>query len=213
MMVAIGLGVTFAELARRRQGLAPGGRASWRTTSAVPAAAVGLLLLFDAHPMVAAGFLILAVCPGAPFGPPFTALARGNVAVAAALMVILAGSSAVVAPLLLRFLLPLVAGGEPLKVDAGPDRRHPAGRPSSCPCASGSPCVSGSRPWRTGCKTRPTWSSKVLDLVAVGSILVAQSRMLTAIRPAGFAGMLALLIASWRRAGCRAARTAGAARP
>jgi BASS family bile acid:Na+ symporter len=37
---------------------------------------------------------------------------------------------------------------------------------------------------------------RALGLVAVGSILVAQFRMLTAIRPAGFAGMLALLIAS-----------------
>ena len=37
---------------------------------------------------------------------------------------------------------------------------------------------------------------RALGLVAVGSILVAQLRMLMAIRPASFAGMLALLIAS-----------------
>jgi BASS family bile acid:Na+ symporter len=37
---------------------------------------------------------------------------------------------------------------------------------------------------------------RALGLAAVGSILLAQFRMLTAIRPAGFAGMLVLLIAS-----------------
>ena len=52
----------------------------------VVALAVGLLLLFRPHsldpehfPLVAAGFLIAAVCPGAPYGPPFTRMAGGNV--------------------------------------------------------------------------------------------------------------------------------------
>ena len=40
------------------------------------AAAVGLLIFFQANPFVAAGFLIAAVCPGAPFGPPLTAASR-----------------------------------------------------------------------------------------------------------------------------------------
>jgi hypothetical protein len=66
--------------------------------------------------MVAAGFLILASCPGAPFGPPITAIARGNLAVSAALL-ILAGSSAIAAPFLLRVLLPLVLAGGSLRVD------------------------------------------------------------------------------------------------
>ena len=118
MMAAIGLGVSFGELA----GVARNGRLVVRATLAnyvcIPAVTVGLLLLFDAHPMVGAGFLILAVCPGAPYGPPFTRIAKADVAVAVGLMVILAGSSAVLAPVLLHFLLPLVSGNEPLKVDA-----------------------------------------------------------------------------------------------
>src|SRR4051812_10449466 len=97
MMVALGLGVTFADLADVVR--------NWRLVASaalanyvwVPAVTVGLLLLFAAHPMVAAGFLILAVCPGAPYGPPFAAVARGNVAVAIGLMVLLAGSSAIIA--------------------------------------------------------------------------------------------------------------------
>src|SRR5262249_37951895 len=45
----------------------------------VPLVTVGLLYGFDADPQVSVGFLILAVCPGAPVGPPFTAIAKGNV--------------------------------------------------------------------------------------------------------------------------------------
>ena len=81
MMVAAGLGVTFADLAGIARNWHLVGRAALANYVCVPAATVGLLLLFDPHPMVAAGFLILAVCPGAPYGPPFTAIAQGNVTV------------------------------------------------------------------------------------------------------------------------------------
>ena len=84
----------------------------------VPAAAVALVLLFRAQPMVAAGVMVVAVCPGAPYGPPFTGIAKGDVHRAVGLMVILAGSSALLAPLLLQFLLPLVAPGGQAKADA-----------------------------------------------------------------------------------------------
>src|SRR5689334_16338310 len=127
MMVAIGLGVSCADLLR----VARDGRLVLKALLAsyalVPAAAAGLLILFGPDPFVPAGFLVAAVCPGAPYGPPFPGLARGNVPVSVGLMVILAGSSAVVAPLLLGFLLPWVLGylpplpadGPPLVVDAG----------------------------------------------------------------------------------------------
>ena len=93
MMVSIGLGVTFADL----MGVARNGRligmAALASYVCVPAAAVGLVLLFHADALIAAGFLIAAVCPGAPYGPPFTAMAKGNVPRAVGLMTILAGSS------------------------------------------------------------------------------------------------------------------------
>ena len=84
----------------------------------VPAATMGLLYAFDAAPVVSAGFLILAVCPGAPVGPPFAAVARGDVAYASGQMVILAAVSAVLSPVLLGLLLArlLPAGG--LRVDS-----------------------------------------------------------------------------------------------
>src|SRR5262245_45265784 len=88
MMVAMGLGVTLVDLAGVAGNWRLVARAALANYLCVPAATVGLLVLFDAQPMVAAGFLILAVCPGAPYGPPFTAIAKGNVPVAVGLMVI-----------------------------------------------------------------------------------------------------------------------------
>src|SRR5438045_1970050 len=108
MMLTIGLGTRLIDLAAVAKDWRLILRALLANYILVPAAAVGLLLLFNASPMVAAGFLIVAVCPGAPYAAPFTALARGNVVAATGLMVILAASSAMAAPLLLRFLLALV---------------------------------------------------------------------------------------------------------
>jgi bile acid:Na+ symporter, BASS family len=83
----------------------------------VPTAAILLLYLFQTDPMVSAGFLLVAVCSVAPFAPPLTAMAKGDVQVSVGLMVILAASSAILAPILLRFLLPLMARGANLKID------------------------------------------------------------------------------------------------
>jgi BASS family bile acid:Na+ symporter len=195
MMVAVGLGVPLAELTRAARDWRLLARALLANYVGVPAAAVGLLLLSQADPMVAAGFLILASCPGAPFGPPVTAIARGDVAVSAALMVLLAGSSVIAAPLLLRVVLPLVSGGESLRVDSAR--------------IGGTLLLVQFVPLCAGLAVRrwfPTPAARLrhpadlvgraLGLVAVGAILIAQFRMLTAIRPAGFAGMVVLLIAS-----------------
>jgi bile acid:Na+ symporter, BASS family len=92
MMVAIGLGVTVADVLRVATDWRLVAKASLASYVLVPAAAVGLLILFQADPYVATGFLICAVCPGAPYGPPFTGMAKGNVGVAVGLMVVLAGS-------------------------------------------------------------------------------------------------------------------------
>jgi BASS family bile acid:Na+ symporter len=196
MMVAIGLSVTFVDLA----GVATNWRLVTRAALAnyvcVPAAAVGLLLLFGAHPMVAVGFLVLAVCPGAPYGPPFTAIAKGNVAVAVGLMVILAGSSAVVAPILLHYLLPLVSGSERLKVDAIRILRTLLVS-QVLPLCFGV-AVRWWRPLLAERLQKPAnFVCKVLNLVVLGFILAVQFRLLADIPPRGFAGMMALLIVSW----------------
>ena len=195
MMVAIGLGVTFVELLNVARNWRLVTRAALANYVCVPAITVGLLLLFHPHPLVAAGFLILATCPGAPYGPPFTAIARGNSADAVGLMVLLAGSSAVVAPLLIRWLLPVVS-------------------------ADGSLVIDGSRIVTTLLVTqflplcvgiavrqiRPTLAkrlqipanllSKILNLAVVGLILVVQFPLLAEIRLRALSGMLVLLVGS-----------------
>jgi BASS family bile acid:Na+ symporter len=84
MMVTVGLRVTFTEIVDTARNWQLVTRAALANYLLVPAVAIILLLLFQANPLVAAGFLVLAVCPGAPYGPPFAAIARANVPAALA---------------------------------------------------------------------------------------------------------------------------------
>ncbi len=196
MMVAIGLRVTFAELlvVARNWGLVARGMLA--NYVCVPAATVALLLVFDAHPMVAIGFVILAVCPGAPYGPPFTTIAKGDVSVAVGLMVLLAGSSAVMAPLLLRCLLPFLAQDESVSIDATKIVVALL-MTQLLPLCVGVAVRQRQPKWADRLQGPATLLSKVLNLVAVGMILVVQFPSLIAIRPISFFGMLVLLVASW----------------
>lgn len=196
MMLTIGLGVQVAELVRVARDWRLVIRAALANYLLVPAATLGLLMLFDPHPMVAAGFLVLAVCPGAPYGPPLTALAKGSMPVAVALMVLLAGSSAVFAPLLLSFLPSLVSADAPLEIDA----MQIAGTlllSQLLPLAAGI-AVRWQRPALALAAQWPcTLASKILNLLTVAMILATQFRLLADVRPRGFLGMLLLLIACW----------------
>jgi bile acid:Na+ symporter, BASS family len=195
MMVLIGLQVTLTELLDSAKNWRQIARAAVANYLLVPAAAVALLVLFAANPMVAAGFLVLAVCPGAPFGPPFAGIAGAKVSTATGLMVTLAGSSAVISPLLLGLLLPWVAGGEVPPID---------------PMALvGALLGTQLLPLLLGLVLRWRWPQladrlrgpleligKILSLAAVVLILGTQFGMLVQIRIAAFAGMLLLLAAS-----------------
>lgn len=195
MMVLIGLRVTFAELGRVAGNWRLVGRAAVANYLLVPAVAVGLLVWFDANPMVAAGFLILAVCPGAPFGPPFAGIARANVPIAVGLMVILAGSSAVISPLLLQLLLPWISGGEAPRIDL-------PGMLGALLITQLLPLLCGLlvRHWRPQLADRLLdpleLVSKILNLGVAGLILATQFSMLLDIQLRGFVGMLILLVAS-----------------
>jgi len=195
LMIAIGLGVTFAEILRVAGNWRFAAQAALANYLFVPAAAVGLLLLFRAEPMVAAGFLIAAVCPGAPYGPPFTAIAKGNTAVAVGLMVVLAGSSAVVAPLLLSFLLPWMSKNDALDINA-------AKMVVTLLVTQLVPLCAGLavRQWRPNLAARlqkpANRLSAVLNLSVIGLILVVHFPTLVAIRPRAFVGMLALVLAA-----------------
>src|SRR5262249_46422732 len=205
MMVAIGLGVTFAELLGVARNWRLVGRAALANYVCVPAAAVGLLLVFAAQPLVAAGFLILAACPGAPFGPPCTSLAKGDVAVSVGLMVGLAGSSSVGAPVLLYFLLPMMQGNQTLAAsDAKATLEIDAIK------IVVTLLVTQLLPLGAGLGVRQSWPvladklqrpanllSAVLNLATVGVILVAQFQLLMEIRLRAWVGMSALFIVSW----------------
>lgn len=195
LMVAIGLSVTVAEIVSVARNWRMVCRAVLANYILVPAAAMGLLMLFRAHPMVAAGFLVIAACPGAPYGPPFTAMVKGNVIAAVGLMVILAGSSAILAPLLLQVLLPVIAKNEPISINLT-KMIGTLALSQFLPLCVGI-YVRERHPALAAKVKRPASQlSMVFNLLLVGIILVVQFPMLAAIRPMGYVGMLALLTAA-----------------
>jgi bile acid:Na+ symporter, BASS family len=161
----------------------------------VPVATAALLYLLNPSPMVAVGFLILAVCPGAPVGPPFAAIARGDLAYATGLMVILAGLSALVSPVLLGALLARLLPESQLQIDYL--------------AISGTLLFSQLLPLAVGLGVHhwaPRFTSRVakpIDLVAnllllgaVVLVLISEYESLRTIRFRGWMGMLVLLAAS-----------------
>jgi BASS family bile acid:Na+ symporter len=117
IMLSMGFKVSFAEVAtpmRKPRMVVNGLLANFVLA---PVATAALLYLFDATPLVSVGFLILAVCPGAPLGPPFTAIAKGDVSYATGQMVILAGLSALLSPALLGLIMPRLFPAGDLHID------------------------------------------------------------------------------------------------
>ena len=161
----------------------------------VPAVTLGLLSVFQSDPMVSLGLLVLAVCPGAPVGPPITAIARGSVPSAIGMMVILAGSSALLSPALLGVLASRVAPDRNLSV-------HFMGILGTLLITQMLPLALGLGIHHAAPKVargivKPVGLVANLLLVAlVGLILAAQHETLAAIRPRAWTGMSLLLLAS-----------------
>lgn len=197
MMIAIGLGVSLAELAAAVRNWRLATKAALANYLCVPAVTVGLLLLLHpADATVPVGFLILAVCPGAPFGPGCTRLARGNVAAAVGLMVLLAGSSAIAAPLLLHFFLPLISGSEALQVDAG-EIVVTLLATQLAPLCVGLGIRHGLPGLANRLQRPANLLSAILNLATIVVVLGVYFPLLAEIRLRGYVGMLALLVASW----------------
>ncbi len=195
MMVLIGFRATFSELVQTARNWRLVAQALAANYVLVPGVTVALLILFEATPMVSAGFLILAVCPGAPYGPPFAQIARADVATAVGLMVILAGSSAIISPVLLYLLLPWISGGEAPRIDFVAMLAVLLST-QLLPLLFGL-LVKHLRPRLAERLLSPfELVSKVLNLSVAALILATQFRMLTEIRIKGFVGMLILLVAS-----------------
>ena len=200
MMVAVGLGLSIWDLLKAARDWRLALRAGIANYLLVPAAAVGLLVLFRPEPMVAAGFLIAVICPGAPFAPVLTAIAKGSAATAAGVMAILAGSSAIIAPLLLRLLLPLVAGRGALTINSMKIVTTLL-MSQFLPLFLGLALHHAKPRLAERLKGPLNRFSTLLNLGLVTLILVAQFKLLQQIRPAGYLGMLmmvgATLIAGW----------------
>ena len=195
MMVTLGLGVKALEVLKigKQGGLVF--RALLANYVLVPAAALGLLLLFHASPIVAAGFLVVTVCPGAPYAPPFTAMAKGQVNVAVGLMVLLAASSAVVAPLLLGFLLPIIAGETTVKINVLKMIVTLLGA-QLLPLGLGI-WIRNSYPAFAEKLEKPARAlSLALNLVLLTLIIVAQFQTLAEIHATGYFGMLCMVFAT-----------------
>ena len=203
MMVAIGMGVTIADVLRVSTDWRLVSRAAVASYVCVPAAAFGLLVLFQTDAYVAAGFLIVAVCPGAPYGPPFTGIAKGNVSVSVGLMIILAGSSALATPLLLAALLPLSTQFLPPLLDESASLEIDAIKVvTTLMLAQFLPLCIGLalRQWQPALadrlKTPANRVSMVLNLLLLTTVVWAQFDMLMAVPLRGYVGMSLLLLAS-----------------
>jgi bile acid:Na+ symporter, BASS family len=195
LMITLGLGVKTSDVLRVGKQWNLLSRALLANYILVPAAALGLLLLFHASPMVATGFLIAAVCPGAPYAPPFTAMAKGNVTVAVGLMVVLAASSAVVAPLLLEFLLPVITGSAAVKINVLNMIGTLLGA-QLLPLCLGM-WIRHSHTTLANTLKRPASAlSLTLNLVLLTVIVVVQFRTLADIHVRGYIGMLCLVLAT-----------------
>ena len=161
----------------------------------VPALTVVLLDFFQPAPMVSVGFLILAVCPGAPVGPLATKIARGNVAWAIGIMVILAGLSAVLSPALLSILLTWITPESDLQIDYLAIVRTLLVA-QLLPLAAGLAIHHG-LPKLTAKVVKPiTMAANLMLLLLIGLILATQYEMLAAIQLRGWTGMSMLFVAS-----------------
>jgi BASS family bile acid:Na+ symporter len=206
LMVATGLGTRLADVFNAARDWRLIARVGMVNYGAVPFAAVLLLLLVRVEPTATAGFLILAVCPGAPYAPPLAALAGGNVAISAGLMMVLASSSVIVAPLLLSVLLPLITGEGGLRVDA----LRMLGTilaTQLLPLSSGL-AINYWRPDLAARLLKPAVVvGKVLNVAVIGLILLAQAQQLLDIRLIGVLAMLIWLgisiVLGWHAGGPR----------
>ncbi len=196
MMVTVGLSVAVADVidvAKDGRLLA---RAALANYVCVPAAAVVLLMIFGAHPMVAAGFLVLAVCPGAPFGPPFAILAGGKAALSVGWMTILAVTSVVIAPASLYLLLPWMAGYQALTIDAVSRMMNALILVQLAPLGAGL-SIRHFRPALAERMLGPAHQlGKVLGMAVIVLVLSAYCNLLMEVRLKGLIGMLLLLMVS-----------------
>lgn len=161
----------------------------------VPITVLVLLWVFHANPLVSIGFLILAICPGAPMGPPMSAIAKGNLPLAVSMMVLLAGLSSILSPTLLALLAPRVAPEADIQID-------PLAIARTLVVAQLAPLTLGLavHDWWPKLSARIEsplrWLANVMLVVLIGLIMTPQFRMLVDLKVKAWFGMTLLLVAS-----------------
>ncbi|MBX7105595.1 MAG: bile acid:sodium symporter [Gemmataceae bacterium] len=195
MMLSMGLQVEMCDVARSLRRVGPVLAGVVVNFLLVPAVTLGLLQLYHSEPLVAAGFMILAVCPGAPVSPPMVKLARGDLPLAIGLMVLLGGLSAVLTPVLLSVILSRSGPPGEFRVDYSAVART-LFLAQLLPLACGL-ILRNRRPALTAKIAGPVARlAGVLMLALVAIILVGQYPTLADIRLRGWIGMTLLLVAS-----------------
>lgn len=158
----------------------------------VPAVTVALLMLFQPTPLVAAGFLILAACPGAPVAPPLVALAKGDTSQSTGQLILLAGTSAVLSPLLLWLLFKRLLPHSELPIDYVALLRT-LFLLQLLPLGVGLG-IHHCRPAFSAAVAKPLSSiANLLLLAVITLLLITQYDMLSEIRLRGWSGMMLLL--------------------
>jgi len=112
-MLAMGLALTVAQIAAPLRNVRLVTLALLANFVLMPGAAFGIAKLLQLHESLAAGLLILGTAAGAPFLPKLASLAKGNLAFAVGLMVLLMVLTVGYMPLVLPRLM------EGVTVDAG----------------------------------------------------------------------------------------------
>jgi BASS family bile acid:Na+ symporter len=193
MMIYVGLGASVAEFVKTLRNARLVALGILANYVLFPAMTVGLLLVFQVNPLAAIGFLLIAVCPAGPYGPPYTAIAKGNVGEAAGLMLVLAGLAPLLSPPLLHVLTPMVSGDQTVRVDMltvvmtllfG----------QLLPLLAGL-AVNYRRPCLAAKWVKPAGQlTKLLNVVFLSLVFYTQFESLLKIRLLGYAGMLVLVI-------------------
>jgi bile acid:Na+ symporter, BASS family len=195
MMIYIGLGTSVSDVVNAVKNWRLVARGILANYILFPALTIGLLLLFRAQPLVAVGFMILAVCPAGPYGAAYTAIAKGNAGAAAGLMIVLAGLSPLLSPALLRVLMPLVSDSETARVDV-------TKIVATLLLGQILPLMAGLavQHWRPRLELRlrgpAEKGTKLLNAAFLVLVIYVQFRSLLAIRLLGLLGMLILLVGS-----------------
>lgn len=106
MMLSIGLETTARDVLAAVKNYGLMGRALLANLILVPILGVIIVRLFHMQPEVAAGFLLLAAAPGAPFAIQFTRRYPGSLSFAAGLLFVLSLAAVVLTPAIAGLLIP-----------------------------------------------------------------------------------------------------------